>query len=123
MRRTNPPSADLPEIDGHLPLKAADCHLLMALARGELYGYALLQVMDEDSRGAVSMDIGALYRALDRLMRAGLIAESGRRDAEPTRGKKRRYYGITALGRAVLDGELARLRRVLELARAGEARS
>ena len=110
------PTMTAPEVDGHLPLKAADCHLLMALAREELYGYALLQAMAEDSRGTVSMDIGALYRALDRLMRSGLIAESGRRAAEPTRGKKRRYYEITKLGRTVLNAELVRLHRVLEVA-------
>ncbi|MEM8993353.1 MAG: PadR family transcriptional regulator [Acidobacteriota bacterium] len=109
------------ETDQHLPLRAADCHLLMALRRDDMYGYALLQAMADDSRGAVSMDIGALYRALDRLMRAGLIGTSGRRDPEPSRGKPRRYYAITDLGRDVLSAELTRLERLLALSH-GEAR-
>ena len=100
----------------HLPLSAADCHLLMALAREEMYGYALLQAMAEDSGGTVSMDIGALYRALDRLMRRGLIEESDRRVAEKARGKPRRYYRLRPLGRAVLGEEVNRLSRVLKLA-------
>ena len=103
-------------LDEYLPLSAADCHILMALAREELYGYALLQAMAEDSGGTVSMDIGALYRALDRLMRRGLIEESDRRVAEKARGKPRRYYRLRPLGRAVLGEEVNRLSRVLKLA-------
>ena len=117
------PAAHEVEVSGFLPLKAADCHLLLALSREPMYGYALLQAMDSDSRGAVGMDIGALYRALDRLMRVGLIGESKSDDTEPNRGRPRRYYAITELGRAVLSAELARLRGVLEVARTGRAGS
>ncbi|MEO1088496.1 MAG: helix-turn-helix transcriptional regulator, partial [Acidobacteriota bacterium] len=63
----------------------------------------------------------ALYRALERLMRAGLIDNSDRRDPEPSRGKPRRYYAITDLGRDVLSAELCRLERLLALSH-GEAR-
>lgn len=113
-RSTAPPrAADAAE--SFLPLKAADCHLLVALRRHEMYGYALLQAMAEDSGGTVSMDIGALYRALDRLMRGSLIQESDRRDPGPSPGKPRRYYAITALGRDVLLAELSRLERLLQL--------
>ena len=110
-------------IEQRLPLSAADCHLLLALAREDLYGYALLQAMAEDSGGTVGMDIGALYRALDRLQRAGLIERSERREDRPHRGKSRRYYRLTRLGAAVLEAELDRLRRVLELAGLEGARS
>ncbi len=99
-----------------LPLSAADCHVLMALAREEMYGYVLLQAMASDSGGVVGMDIGALYRALDRLLRHGLIAESERRMVEKSPGKPRRYYRLSTLGRAVLDAEMSRVRRLLELA-------
>ena len=112
---TNPDSSPS-GIDKYLPLSAADCHILMALAREELYGYALLQAMAEDSSGCVSMDIGALYRALDRLMRRGLIEESNRRAVEKARGKPRRYYRLRPLGRTVLREEVSRLSRVLHLA-------
>ena len=119
MPRT-PPTPD--DVDRFLPLSAVDCHLLLALSREELYGYALLQTMAEDSSGAVRMDIGALYRALDRLLRHGLIAEADRRASAPTPGKPRRYYRLRSLGRAALDAEMARLRRVLEVARLEGAR-
>lgn len=113
---TASPSDTAADLRSHLPLSPADCHILMALAREELYGYALLRTMDVDSSGVVRMDVGALYRALDRLMRRGLIEESERRADEKTRGKPRRYYRLRPLGQTVLRAEMARLRRLLELA-------
>ncbi len=108
-------SARQADVDRHLPLSAVDCHLLLALSRQDLYGYALLQAMSEDSAGAVGIDVGALYRALDRLSRQGLIETTQHREAQPTRGKPRRYYRLNPFGRAVLEAELCRLRRVVEL--------
>ncbi|MEM9598354.1 MAG: PadR family transcriptional regulator [Acidobacteriota bacterium] len=110
-------------VDRFLPLSAADCHVLMALARQELYGYALLQAMSKDSAGAVGMDIGALYRALDRLLRNGLILQVEPRETVKSRGKPRRYYGLTALGHSTLEAELRRLEKFVELARAEGIRS
>lgn len=110
------------EVEKFLPLSAVDCHLLLALSREDMYGYALLQAMTEDSDGAVGMDIGALYRALDRLQRHGLIEKTDRREPQPTRGKARRYYRLREIGRRVLHAETARLRRVIELAELQGAR-
>lgn len=117
------PAASDATVAGFLPLSAVDTHLLLALSREELYGYALLQSMDQDSDGTVRMDIGALYRALDRMLRQGLIAEADHRPATPTRGKPRRYYRIRELGRAVLAAELTRLRRLVDVAGLEGARS
>ena len=117
------PFSDLPTPVQHLPLSAADCHVLLALSRQDMYGYALLKAMGEDSRGVVGMDIGALYRALDRLLRSGLIAESPRRPETGARGKPRRYYRLSPLGRRVLDAEMQRLRRVLAVAGVEGAKS
>jgi len=114
---------DSQRIDRFLPLSAADCHVLMALARQELYGYALLQTMSKDSAGAVGMDIGSLYRALDRLLRRGLILQVEPREVAKSRGKPRRYYGLSTLGRSVLKAELSRLERFVELAQAEGIRS
>ena len=114
---------DSQQIDRFLPLSAADCHVLMALARQELYGYALLQTMSKDSAGAVAMNIGSLYRALDRLLRRGLILQVESREVGKSRGKPRRYYGLTALGRSALEAELSRLERFVRLARAEGIRS
>lgn len=100
-------------------LSATDFHILLALSRQELYGYLLLQTLDEDSQGAVRPDIGSLYRTLDRLARAGWIVPAEKREAEIAPGKSRRYYRITSEGREALAREVRRLRHVLHLADAG----
>jgi DNA-binding PadR family transcriptional regulator len=50
------------------------------------------------------MGPGTLYGSLDRMMRDGLVEESGVLDDE-----RRRYYRLTRLGERVLSTELERL--------------
>jgi len=101
------------------PLSARDWHVLVALSEEDLHGYGIMKAVDRDSGGRVSAEIGSLYRVLDRLLEAGLVAEV---DAPPdapdgTRGRPRRYYRLTPLGREALRHEALRLRDTLELAR------
>jgi DNA-binding PadR family transcriptional regulator len=104
-------------VRSHLPLSGGDFHLLLVLAERDLYGYALLQAIERESGGVVTPDLGALYRALARLERGGLVQEAvSPEDEAPSPGKQRRYYGITALGRSVLVAEASRLRSALNLA-------
>ena len=102
-----------------LPLSATDYHLLMVLAEDDLYGYAIMKAIEEDSRGAVSPEIGSLYRILARLMTDGFVDETGTPSHAPTehRGRPRRYYQLTKKGRVALCDESLRLQGVLELAR------
>lgn len=106
------------DLDEHLPLSVGDFHLLLVLAEQDLYGYALLQAIERESDGMVRPDLGALYRALARLERAGLVSGAAPpAAAAPAPGKQRRYYGITPLGRRVLAADARRLSSVLDLAR------
>ncbi len=102
-----------------LPLSATDYHVLMVLTEEDLYGYAIMKAVEEESGGAVSPEIGSLYRILARLMSEGLLKEVDAPQGSPTehRGRPRRYYGLTAQGREALTGESLRLQGVLELAR------
>ena len=102
-----------------LPLSATDYHVLMVLAEEDLYGYAIMKAIEEDSRGVVSPEIGSLYRILARLMTNGFVDEIGTPEEAPTehRGRPRRYYRLTKKGRGALHAESLRLQRVLELAR------
>ncbi|REJ73521.1 MAG: PadR family transcriptional regulator [Acidobacteria bacterium] len=104
-------------LDDHLPLSTSDFHVLLVLAERDLYGYALMQAVERESGGVVTPDLGALYRALARLERGGLVEEAASpEDAAPSPGRQRRYYGITGLGRRVLAAEASRLRSAVELA-------
>lgn len=106
--------------DSFLPLSAAEYHVLLVLADRDLYGYAILQAMQEDSGGTVSLDIGSLYRVIARLEGVGLVqdAENPEGEGHPSPGRPRRYYRLTPLGRAVLREEVQRMKRAVSLATA-----
>ena len=91
------------------PLPAASLHVVLALLDGELHGYALMRRVEELSDGAVRMGPGTLYGTLNRLVDDGLIVETGQNDDE-----RRRYYELTASGRATALAELTRLRGLVE---------
>ena len=94
-------------------LPTASLHIVLALLDGELHGYALMRQVDDQSDGAVRMGPGTLYGTLNRLVADGLIVETTDR-AERADGERRRYYELTANGRAVALEELARLQTLVE---------
>jgi len=101
------------------PLSPTDYHILMVLSQEDLYGYAIMKAVEEDSEGAVSPGIGSLYRMLARLTSEGWVEEVAPPKGAPTehRGHPRQYYRLTTAGRAVLREESRRMESVLELAR------
>lgn len=102
-------SADIPAL---LPLKPVELELLLALVDEERHGYGLVQRIAEQTDGLIRLEPGNLYRVIRRLLTAGLVQESSRREIGPG-AERRRYYRLTALGARVIDAELARLRAVL----------
>lgn len=111
MPRTN----DGERVQQHLPLAPQDLQLLVALSEGALHGYAMTRAVEEQSGGALRIELGSLYRIIQRLERDGLI-ELVPGDTTPAPGRDRRFYGLTRVGRAVLSAELDRLRGVIALA-------
>jgi|SRR5579883_1861449 DNA-binding PadR family transcriptional regulator len=91
-------------------LKPADFHILLCLADAPLHGYGIMKEVERESSGAVRLEIGSLYRLLDRLLNQGLIEEA---DSD----ERRKYYRITRLGRRNLKAEAERLAGLLELVR------
>ena len=89
--------------------------ILLSLAGGDLHGYAIIQDIGERSAGTLTVRPGTLYRAISRLLDAGLIQEvaGGQGDDE-----RRRYYSMTRAGRQVAAVETQRLERQLATARA-----
>ena len=90
------------EINKDLIAASSTPIVLAILAAGDSYGYAILQRVRELSGGRMEWTDGMLYPVLHRLERLGhvearwKVAESGRR---------RKYYRITAGGRAQLAEE------------------
>jgi DNA-binding PadR family transcriptional regulator len=101
------------------PLSATDFHVLMVLADGPSYGYAIMKAVGAHSGGVVRPDIGSLYRVIARLTDSGWVEESQAPAAAKSgaRGRPRRYYALTPVGRVAAREEAWRLSRLLELAR------
>lgn len=104
------------EAEGFLPLPTATLHILLALADDDRHGYAIIQDVAARTDGALKLSAGTLYRSIQRMLDAGLIVEPRERPDEDD--ERRRYYRITALGRAVAKAEARRLADLVRMARA-----
>ena len=92
-------------------------HVLLALAGGPLYGYAIKEAVASESGGTISPRAGSLYRVIARLTTTGLVVEA-EPDVKPPPhpGHARRYYALTSAGRRELAGEAVRLKRTAAMA-------
>lgn len=78
-------------------------YVLIALMRQERCGTEIVQFVDEQTAGRVSLGPGTLYTILGKFQEEDLIIETA------VEGRKR-TYAITARGRALFRQELARLK-------------
>jgi PadR family transcriptional regulator, regulatory protein PadR len=92
-----PPSAEL--LPGTL-----DLLILKAVSLGPLHGYGALLRIGQISGGALNIEQGALYPALYRLERQGLLAAEWGVSENNRRAK---YYSLTPSGRKRLREEIA----------------
>lgn len=82
-----------------------DILILRTLETGPLHGYAIGRTIREGSEGVLSVEEGALYPALHRLERRGLLSsEWGRTET----GRRAKFYDVTAEGAEHLARESAR---------------
>ena len=102
-----------PELDRLLPLTPTVFHALVALAREPRHGYAIAQEVEDLTQGRIIMGPGTLYGSLQRMTDAGLIQETENPGDAGQHAERRRYYRVTALGRAALQAESERLMRTL----------
>jgi DNA-binding PadR family transcriptional regulator len=99
-----------------LPLSPSVFHILLALATGEMHGYAIMHEVSILSDGQVSMGPGTLYGSIKKMLTEGLIEESARRPDPKLDDERRRYYRITEEGRRLLGAEAERLARLVRVA-------
>ena len=88
-----------------------DVLILKAVSLGRLHGYGVLLRIEQISGGALQIQQGALYPALYRLERQGLI-ESEWGVSENNRRAK--YYKLTTLGRQRMRDDAASWNRLAE---------
>jgi DNA-binding PadR family transcriptional regulator len=76
--------------------------ILAILARGDSYGYAIIQEVRAASGGELEWTEGMLYPVLHRLEREGLVVS---RWDPSENGRKRRYYRLKLRGSRTLVQE------------------
>jgi len=58
------------------PLHRRDFHILLGLLEAPLHGYGLVKAIERRTDGELTLDPANLYRALQRLEEAELVAET-----------------------------------------------
>jgi len=85
--------------------------ILKTLTHGPMHGYGIAKWIHDESTGALAVEDAALYQALHRLERKGLIeSEWGQSDAN----RRAKFYTITREGRRYLQADVAALRRYVD---------
>ena len=80
-----------------------DLLILKAASLGPLHGYGILLRIGQISKGALAIEQGALYPALFRLVRKGLLKAKWGVSENNQRAK---FYELTAPGRKHLQEEI-----------------
>ena len=93
------PPPPLPLMQGTL-----DLIVLRALADGPGHGYGIATLVHERTAGDLAIEDAALYQALHRLDRQGLVEAEWRLSDN---NRRARYYNLTAAGRRQLEHERA----------------
>lgn len=89
-------------------LTEAVFYILLSLTE-PLHGYGIMQNVQELSRGRVNLAAGTLYGAINTMLERGWI-----RALPGEKNSRKKEYVLTQTGRRALDGEILRLRELLE---------
>lgn len=104
-----------PSTDERSTLTPLMFQILVALSGDDArHGYAILQEIEERTRGAFTVGAGSLYRSIKKLVDAGLIAEI---EPEDRSHRQRRYYRLTDEGRQRVAAEAEVFRDIVAWAR------
>ncbi|MFE3947346.1 PadR family transcriptional regulator [Streptomyces sp. NPDC059118] len=80
--------------------------ILAALLDGPLHGYGIIKATEHATGGRLTLAVGTLYGALERMERAGLVAAD---HEETVEGRQRRYYRLTQDGTDTVEQEAHRM--------------
>lgn len=89
----------------------SEFYILLSLAIKQRHGYEIMKQVERDSERKVLLGPGTLYGAIKRMLQSKLIQEIDGDDS------RRKYYGLTELGKNSLSAELERYKDAVELAK------
>ena len=98
-------------------MRSIEFEILLSLAAEERHGYAIIQDIEARSGGAVSVETGTLYRALQRLAEGDLVRPTDAPRGALSDDERRRFYAITPAGRRAAAAEATRLAMLVDAAR------
>ena len=93
--------------DSDLVRSTAAPIVLRLVSERPMYGYEIIKVVNERTDGAFEWKEGTLYPCLHRLEGAKLIKSEWR---TAPNGRRRKYYGVTRKGAAVLAEKVSEWR-------------
>jgi DNA-binding PadR family transcriptional regulator len=100
---------------GNLPLREATFFILLSMAASPKHGYGIMKDIEMLSDGRVRLSTGTLYGAIKRLLDRGWIRRVDR-SVEGENTRTRKEYELTALGRRIIEAEVARLKSLVRIA-------
>jgi len=89
------------DVAKHLPVSEATYYIMSMLVE-PMHGYGVMQQVEEETDGAITIGPGTLYGAFSTLEKQGLI-EMVRKEG------RRKVYALTNQGEAVLRRQIERL--------------
>jgi len=99
-----------------LPLTETTFFILLSLLPGPRHGYAIMKDVQTLSDNRIVFSTGTLYGALKRLLEDGWIERAAEAPELDETGRVRKAYTLTERGRRILEGEISRLRRLVQAA-------
>jgi DNA-binding PadR family transcriptional regulator len=106
-------------IETNLPLTEPTFFILLVLASGPQHGYAIMKETAALSDGRVRLSTSTLYEAIKRLLNLDWIERSPAASGIE-KGRERKAYKLTNLGRLIVSAETARLQSLVSLAQQAE---
>lgn len=104
------------DVESFLPLSPHAFHILLSLVDEVRHPYSILKDIQDRTEGALVLGTSTAYSTIKRMVADRLLEETPEPRHETSGGPRRRYYGLTDLGRTVARAEglrIARLHRMV----------
>ncbi|AGL02803.1 PadR family transcriptional regulator [Desulfoscipio gibsoniae] len=95
-------------VSKYLPLTETTFYIMLALRKAG-HGYAVMQKVEELSKGRVRIAAGTMYGAIENLMKQKMIV------SVPSEDARRKVYQLSPMGHEILALEVERLKNLVEV--------
>ena len=102
------------EVQEYLPLTETSFFIILSLASAPKHGYAIMKEVEAMSEKRVVLATGTLYSALRRMLEDDWIERMADNNSAAD-NRERKLYQLTRRGRRILEAEISRLRKLVNL--------